>query len=98
MSQPEFPTELKLRSRPSTTVQLKVPTDSYENLEQIAAARDMSVDALIKLYISHGPRQDLAQRFADRVLDLTAQVLARHGQSPEQVEAILREIRSGTGS
>jgi hypothetical protein len=98
MSQPEFPTELKLRPRPNTTVQLKVPTDTYENLEQIAAARDMSVDALMKLYIGQGLRQDLAQRFADRVLDLTAQVLARHGQSPEQVEAILREIRSGTGS
>lgn len=89
-SQPEFPTELKLRPRPRTTVQLKVPTDAYENREQIAAARDMSVDALIKLYIGQGLRQDLAQRFADRVLDLTAQVLARHGQSPEQVEAILR--------
>ncbi len=98
MSQPEFPTELKLRPRPNTPVQLKVPTDTYETIEQIAAARDMSVDALMKLYIGQGLRQDLTQRFADRVLDLTAQVLARHGQSPEQVEAILREIRSGTGS
>lgn len=98
MNRPEFPPELKVRPRPSTTVPLKVPTDTYENLEQIAATRDMSVDALIKLYIGQGLRQDLAQRFADRVLDLTAQVLARHGQSPEQVEAILREIRSGTGS
>jgi hypothetical protein len=98
MSQPEFPTELKLRPRPSTTLQLKVPTDTYESLERIAAARNMSVDALMKLYLGQGLRQDLAQRFADHVLDLTAQVLARHGQSPEQVEAILREIRSGTGS
>lgn len=61
MSQPEFPTELKLRARPSTTVQLKVPTDTYENLERIAAARDISVDALMKLYIGQGLRQDLAQ-------------------------------------
>jgi hypothetical protein len=93
MSQPEFPPELKLRPRPSTTVQLKVPTDTYEHLERIAAARDLSLDALLKLYIGQGLRQDLAQRFADHVLDLTAQVLTRHGQSPEQVEAILREIR-----
>lgn len=98
MSQPEFPTELKLRPRPNTTIQLKIPTDAVENLEHVAAARDMSVEALVKLYIGQGLRQDLAQRFADRVLELTAQVLARHGQPPEQVEAILREIRSGTGS
>jgi predicted DNA-binding ribbon-helix-helix protein len=98
MSQPEFPTELRLRSRPSTTVQLKVPTDTYEALERIAAARDMSVEALVRLYIGQGLRQDVAQNFADYLLELTAQVLTRHGQSPEQVEAILREIRSGTGS
>ncbi len=98
MSQPEFPAELKLRPRPSTTVQMKVPTNTYEDLAKIAAARDMSVDALLKLYIGQGLRQDIALRFADHVLDLTAQVLARHGQSPEQVEAILREIRSSTGS
>jgi hypothetical protein len=98
MSQPEFPSELKLRPRPSTTLSLKIPTDTYENLERIAAARDMSVDALMKFYIGQGLRQDLTQRFADHVMDLTAQVLARHGQSPEQVEAILREIRSSTGS
>lgn len=98
MSQPEFPSELKLRPRPSTTLSFKIPTDTYENLERIAAARDMSVDALMKLYVGQGLRHDLAQRFADHVLDLTAQVLARHGQSPEQVDAILREIRSGTGS
>jgi hypothetical protein len=98
MSQPEFPTELRLRSRPSTTVQLKVPTDTREALERIAAARDMSVEALVRLYIGQGLRQDVAQHFADHVLELTAQVLTRHGQTPEQVEAILREIRSGTGS
>ncbi|WP_129671553.1 hypothetical protein [Candidatus Chloroploca sp. Khr17] len=98
MSQPEFPTELKLRPRPVTRVELKVPTETYEHLARIAGARDMSVDALIKLYLGQGLRQELAQRFADQVLELTANVLARHGQSPDQVEAILREIRSGTGS
>ncbi len=57
----------------------------------------MSVEALLKLYIGQGLRHDVAQRFADKVLDLTAQVLAQHGQSPEQVDAILRDIRSATG-
>jgi hypothetical protein len=74
MNQPEFPSELKLRPRPSTTVPLQVPTDTYENLEQIAAARAMSVDALIKLYIGQGLRQDIAQRFADRVLVAAARM------------------------
>jgi hypothetical protein len=79
-------------------VTLNIPIDTFESLEQVAASRDMSVEALLKLYIGQGLRQDVAQRFADRVLDLTAQVLARHGQSPEQVDAILREIRSAAGT
>ena len=98
MSQAEFPTELHLRPRPSTPVTLTVPTDTLTILEEMAANRDMSVEALMKLYIGQGLRHDVAQRFADRVLDLTAQVLARHGQSQEQVDAIVREIRSATGS
>lgn len=64
MSQPE----LKLRSRPSTTVQLKFPTDTYEHLERIAAARDLSLDALLELYIGQGLRQDLVQHDEGRKL------------------------------
>ena len=96
MSQSEFPTELHLRPRPTTAVTLSVPNDTLEMLEQVAASRDMSVESLLKLYVGQGLRHDLAQRFADRVLDLTAQVLSRHGQTQEQVEAIVREIRQAS--
>jgi hypothetical protein len=98
MSQSDFPTELHIRPRPSTTVTLNVPTETFTTLQEVATNRDMPVEALMKLYIGQGLRHDIAQRFAERVLDLTAQVLARHGQSPEQVEAIVREIRSATGT
>ena len=98
MSQSDFPTELHIRPRPSTAVTLNVPTETFTTLQEVAINRDMSVEALMKLYIGQGLRHDIAQRFAERVLDLTAQVLARHGQSQEQVEAIVREIRSATGT
>lgn len=98
MSQHEFPTELTIRPRPTTPVTLNIPTDTLSALEQVAASRDMSVEALLKLYIGQGLRHNVAHSFADRVLDLTAQVLTRHGQSPEQVDAIVREIRSATGT
>lgn len=98
MSQSEFPNELHLRPRPVKQVTLTVPTDTVTALQEVATNRDMSVEALMKLYIGQGLRHDIAQRFADRILDLTAQVLARHGQSQEQVDAIVREIRSATGA
>jgi hypothetical protein len=59
----------------------------------VAASRDMSVEALLKFYIGQGLRQDLAKLFSERVLETTAQVLARHIQSEEVISAIIREIR-----
>jgi hypothetical protein len=56
----------------------------------------MSSQALMKWYIGQGLRQDLSKLFADRVLETTAQVLARHIQSEEEVSAIIREIRGET--
>lgn len=98
MSQPEFPANLQFRPRHTTSLTLNIPADTLESLKQVADGHDMSVEALLKLYIGQGLRQDVAQRFADRVLDLTAQVLTRHGQSQEQVEAILREIRAASSA
>lgn len=56
MSQPEFPTELHMRPRPTTPVTLNVPTDTFAMLQEVATNRDMSVEALMKLYIGQGLR------------------------------------------
>lgn len=89
---------LKLHQRPSQTVSLTIPTDTLASLEKVAASRDMSIEALLKLYVGHGMRQDLSKLFADRVLEKTAQVLTRHLNSDEEVSAILQEIRTETAA
>jgi hypothetical protein len=85
--------DLKLRSRDSKLVTIHIPADTLSSLEKIAAGRDMSVEALLKLYIGQAMRQDLAKLSADRVLEKTAQVLKQHIQSEEEISAILKEIR-----
>ncbi len=87
----EEPT-LHIRPRPHQTVSLDIPTDTREALQKVAARRDMSEQALLKLYIGQGLRQDIAQQYAERVLETTAQVLARHVSS-EELTAIMREIQ-----
>jgi hypothetical protein len=94
MKSPDEEVTLHLRPRAKATVALEIPTDTLEALKKVAASRDMSYQALLKLYIGQGLRHDVAKLFADRVLETTAQVLARHIQSPEEVAAILREIQS----
>ena len=90
------PTVLRPRPRPQLDITLTIPHDVEASLVRVASARGMSVDALLKLYIGQGLRQDIARLFADRVLDVTAQVLTTHGQSADQVSAILQEIRTKT--
>ena len=92
MKKPEEEIELHLRPRAVETVSIQVPKATLASIEKVAASRDMSYQALLKLYIGQGLRQDLTKLFADRVLETTAQVLARHIPS-EEVSAVLEEIR-----
>ncbi len=85
---------LRIRPRPTEAVSINIPVDTMQTLTKVAVHRDMSVQALLKLYIGQGLRQDAAQLYADRVLEMTAEVLARHVESQDEVAAILQEIRS----
>lgn len=90
--------EIKLQLRPRTVeiVSLNIPIDTLASLEKIATNRDMSVEALVKFYIGQGLREDLAKVFSERLLDKTAEVLARHLESAEEISTIIREIQSET--
>ncbi len=94
MKNPEKELELHFRPRAKATVPIEMPQDTLESLKKVAASRDMSYQALLKLYIGQGLRQDLSKLFAERVLETTAQVLTRHIQSEEEVSAIIREIQT----
>ncbi len=93
MKKPKEEFELHFRPRPTETVSIKIPKDTLESLKKVATSRDMSYQALLKFYIGQGLRQDLSKLFGDRVLEMTAEVLARHIQSEEEVLAIVQEIR-----
>jgi hypothetical protein len=85
--------ELHLSTRPATDVILRMPEDTLASLRKVAESRDMAVEALVKLYVGQGLRNDLARQFGERVIEKTAQVLSRHLSSEEEISAILQEIR-----
>ena len=85
--------ELHLRPRATDTVRLRIPEDTLASIRKVAKNRDMSHQALLKLYIGQGLRQDLAKSFADRVLERTEEVLTRHIPSKKEVSSIIREIQ-----
>ncbi len=86
-------TELRIRPRETEKVLLEVPKDALASLDRVAARRDMSREALLKLYVGHGLRTDLSKQYAERVLATAATVLARRLESREQASEILREIQ-----
>jgi len=96
MNNSEEEIKLQLRPRKAEIVSLNIPIDTLASLEKIAANRDMSVEALLKFYIGQGLREDLAKVFSERLLDKTAQVLARHLESAEEISTIIREIQAET--
>lgn len=94
MSKPEEEFQLNLRPRLSQTVSIQIPTDTLSSLKKVAASRDMEVEALLKFYIGQGLRQDISKLFSERVLESTAQVLARHIQSEDEILTIIQEIQA----
>jgi hypothetical protein len=92
MNKPD--TILEIKPRPSEPITIKVPTDVLESLKLEASTRDMSLEALLRLYIGTGLRQDISKRYSQRLLDTTAKVLMQHIGSQSEVTEILREIRS----
>jgi hypothetical protein len=85
-------TDLRMHPRPTQSVTLVIPTEALDALREVAATRDTTPEALMKLYIGQGLRQDTARLFSERILETTARVLARHIPSEEERAAILREI------
>ncbi len=84
---------LKFRERESEEITLKIPKDVLASLEKVARMRDLSVHALLKLYIGQNLRQDLANYFSNNILERTEEVLSRRLHSKEEVSEILHEIK-----
>ncbi|MBD2682374.1 MULTISPECIES: hypothetical protein [Nostoc] len=88
--------ELHFKPRATETVSINIPIDALQSLKKVAANRDMSLEALLKFYIGQSLRQDLAKLFSERVLESTAEVLARHIESKEEILTIIQEIQAET--
>ncbi|MBD2287405.1 hypothetical protein H6F92_00505 [Microcystis wesenbergii FACHB-1317] len=96
MNKPEDEYSLKLPPRLEETISLDIPKDTLAAIKKVAANRDMSYEALLKLYIGQGLRQDLTKLFSNRILETTAQVLAKHIDSEAEISSIIEEILAQT--
>ncbi|MEW5931071.1 MAG: hypothetical protein AB1941_26705 [Gemmatimonadota bacterium] len=60
---PDEPAELRWQPRASEDVTLRIPSDTLDALREVAERRDMSVEALMKLYVGTSLHRDLERAF-----------------------------------
>lgn len=94
MKQDDDGYELLLRRRETEDVPLRIPAEALDSIRRVAASRDLSPEALLRLYVGQGLRRDLSREFGDRVLETAARVLTRHIESKEEISEIIREIQA----
>jgi hypothetical protein len=79
------------RSRPMTTISIRVPEDVIEDLKEVAPKIGFSgYQPLIRAYIGQGLRKDLA-RLGRPELASMEESLRRHGVQEEVISAVLGE-------
>jgi hypothetical protein len=61
MSEADDPVLVRLHPRPSAPVAVTMPLDVIAAIEEVAAIRDMSPEALLRFYIGQGLRDDVAR-------------------------------------
>ena len=60
--------ELKFYERESTEITLNIPKDVLETLQSIADKKDMSVESVLKFFISKGLRNELDPKVAEELM------------------------------
>ena len=83
---------------PATQVTLLIPDDLLRRQEEIAAQDAIGVASLLKSYISNGYNADAEASRGRHLLDQAAAILARHIDSPQEVEAIVAELRQASSA
>lgn len=83
----------KLRPRPTTEVVLDIPDSVLVSLERVAKERDMSLRALVHLYIGEGLREDQSRIRRGHFDEIAEKVLIQRLESDEEASAIIKEIR-----
>lgn len=89
--------KIRFRQRDSVAFSFPLPKEVLESLQHVADERDTSVEALVRMYIGTGLRQDIARLYGERVLASVERVLTQHIDSQEEIEAIVRELREAAG-
>lgn len=60
--------ELRFYERESTEITLNIPKEVLETLEEIANKKDMSVESVLKFFISKGLRNELDPKSAKELM------------------------------
>jgi anti-sigma factor RsiW len=90
--------KVKWRARRSQSFSVALPEAVIEQLCRLAERRETTAEALARLYIGQGIREDMRRVFDEEVLSTTETILAERLGSAEEAQAIVDEVRGRFGS
>lgn len=85
---------LTIKPRSTEIISIKIPSDTLEQLEKIAQEKDMSLEALIKFYIGKNLREEISQKFSQKLMNSTLKVLNKYISSDSERAKIIKETQS----
>ncbi|GAB4333463.1 MAG: hypothetical protein Kow0010_19900 [Dehalococcoidia bacterium] len=74
-------------------LRIDLPQRAMEHLRRVAEERGTTCEALARLYVGRGLREDLRRLFEEQVLDAAEGVLAQRLGSVEEARDIVDEVR-----
>jgi len=78
---------LRFYSQPSTDITIRIPLTVLASIDRVAAHRDMSREALLRYYIGHELRMDLAKFNMQEPFKTREQRIAESLQAEESAAA-----------
>jgi len=85
--------KLEIKKRPSQMVSIRIPVDTLEQLKQLAEARNLGYQSLLKLYIGEGIRRDVPSLNKRTLLNETEDYLRKHLGDDKEIRTILGKIK-----
>jgi len=81
--------------RPATTIPVKMPADVLNDLERVAQAKGMAdCQPLIRLYVGHGLRKDLAELRKRDSAQEAMKVLGKYNVDPQIIDEVMAAMTS----
>lgn len=84
--------KLRFYKEETEEVSIKIPRETYRVIQKIAKDRSLPVKAVIRMYISHGMRLDMAENYPELAKELFEKRFRNRKKHQEEIKGEAEDI------